>query len=592
MKGKGKWVLKKRLSPDVFENLLCLRNLNSPLEIENFLAPPQPSFFMTEHRLAGLENDSLNKASRLIKESIADGRTIIIHGDYDVDGICATAILWKTIYQGLGYKKCLPFIPNRFDHGYGLSRESVDTILSSQLTAATAGSRSGGTTHPDVKSGSRPKHRDNSQLLVTVDCGITAATAVEYAKGKGFEILVVDHHSQPERIPDCQILWSDKLCAAGLAYFLSEHLLPQGHFGGPDLVALATIADLQPLTGPNRSLVKYGLAALNQTQNLGLRTLIKAAGIENRKLGTFEVGWVLAPRLNASGRLENGLQSLRLLCTNDPAQALLIASDLNKSNAERQEMTKQALELAGRLIGEFNNLREKVKVAIHENFHEGIIGLVAGRLVQEYAVPAVVVSKGPKFSKASARSVTGFNIVEFLRSLGDHFEDIGGHAGAAGFTILTEKIDEFLLALKARQESLQFPDRISEIDAEIRFEDLNLELFNQVEKLAPFGLGNPEPIFILKNVKVVESRTVGSQNQHLKLKISGTQNSLRPETLRTRAKLKTQNWNIDCIGFNLSEKKDFCDPGALVDLVFYLSSDSFTGSDRLVLKIKDLCESS
>ena len=152
MKGKGKWVLKKRLSPDAFENLLCLRNLNSPLEIENFLAPPQPSFFMTEHRLAGLENDSLNKASRLIKESIADGRTIIIHGDYDVDGICATAILWKTIYQGLGYKKCLPFIPNRFDHGYGLSRESVDTILSSQLIAATAGYRSGGTTHPHVQS--------------------------------------------------------------------------------------------------------------------------------------------------------------------------------------------------------------------------------------------------------------------------------------------------------------------------------------------------------------------------------------------------------------------------------------------------------
>lgn len=560
------WQISPSVSTDILEQILFLRGCQTSEEKEKFLKPPDPKTFLSNLGEIGLTKEVLEQSLGLIQKAIEEKKTIIIHGDYDVDGICATAILWRTIYQDLGYKNCLPFIPNRFEHGYGLSKESIDSINNlsdlgnlSQL---------------------RP-------LLITVDCGITAYDSVSYAKEKGLEVLIVDHHAKPEKLPGCQILWTDKLCATGLAWTLSQRLLQGDPLKNLDLVALATIADLQPLIGPNRSLVKFGLEVLNKTENVGLKCLVKSAGIEGKKIGTFEVGWLLAPRLNAAGRLEDALASLRLLCTNDENQAAEIAQKLNQVNAERQDLTKQMMELAldelkvsakagstsGGESGEW-----KVKVVAHEEFHEGIIGLVAGKLVQEFAAPAVVISKGPEFSKASARSVSGFNIVEFLRSLGDHFENVGGHAGAAGFTIKTDKIDSFLSAVNEKQPTIILPEPVLKIDAEIKFEDLNFDFLEKIFQLEPFGLGNPEPVFLLKNARVVEARTVGAQGQHLKMKIQ-------------KSNIKNQKLNInsliDCIGFDFGDRLSEVPVGQQIDLVFYLTEDKFNGHHKISLKIKD-----
>lgn len=575
MEKSKKWVLKEQHSEDLVLQILSGRGCKTEEERNLFLDPPSPQDFVRDPVLAGFEQSAFDSAITTLADVLSAKRAIFVHGDYDVDGICATAILWKTIYQDLGYKNCLPFIPNRFDHGYGLSKESIDSI--SNLS--------------DLSDLSHLK-----PLLITVDCGITSFKEVEYAKEKGFEVLVLDHHVKPEKLPECKILWTEKLCAAAIAWVFSEKLrnkeIKEQGDKNPlllnysithsvrhlDLAALATIADIQPLTGPNRSLVKYGLEELSHTQNVGLKQLIKASGIEGKKIGTFEVGWILSPRLNASGRLEEALSSLRLLCTSSVEQAAKIAGDLNRVNAERQELTKEMVDSAKLAVGENS---QSVNVVVNEQFHEGIIGLIAGKLASHFGRPAVVIKKGEEFSKASARSVIGFNIVEFLRSLGDHFENVGGHAGAAGFTIRTEKIDEFLVSVSQKTADLVLPPPVLEVDTRLEFNDLSLETLKTVKTLEPFGLGNPEPVFLLEKATIVSTKTVGSQNQHLKLKIA-----VPNEQSTINNELSTNT--IDCIGFDMGSRLSDLVYGDLVNLIFSLSEDTFSGYPKLVLRLKDL----
>jgi single-stranded-DNA-specific exonuclease len=559
MEKAKKWKLRERQSGDLFYQLLSLRGCKTEDEKKLFLNPSSPSTFVNNPTLAGFESVDYANAVGLVTKTISSNRSIFIHGDYDVDGICAAAIIWKAIYHDLAYKSCLPFIPSRFDHGYGLSRNSVDSVVELRESASSS--------NGDL---------EKPALLINVDCGITSLEEVEYAKARGFEVLILDHHVKPERLPVCNILWTEKLCAAGIAWVFSQGFKNANGVSSEievkdlELAALATIADIQPLTGVNRSLVKYGLQELNQTKNVGLRELIKVSGIEGRKIGTYEVGWVLAPRLNASGRLEEAVSSLRLLCTGSSSQAAEIALALNRANFERQELTKDMMELAKTEIGEAG---QKINVAVHEEFHEGIIGLVAGKLVGHFGTPAVVIHKGGEFSKASARSVIGFNIVEFLRSLGDHFENVGGHAGAAGFTIRTEKIGSFLEAVRSHTDIVNLPEQVITVDAEVKFGDLTLETSGLINQLEPFGIGNPEPVFLLKGVTVVNSQNVGAQNQHLKLKISKDQTQL------TNA--------IDCIGFGLGDRLRDVSPTNPIDLIFSFSEDSYSGYTKLVLKLKD-----
>lgn len=534
------------------ERLLKNRGIGGA-ETEGFIKPPFPDLGFANASL-GWKGSELTGALDLIRRAIADNRPIIIHGDYDVDGIVATAILWRTIYQDLGYRNCRPFMPNRFEHGYGLSRSSIDSIIS--------GSKRG-----PLLRGPLMEVGGEGGLLITVDCGITAKEAVDYAKSQGFDVLIIDHHSQPSNLPDCRIFWSALSCAGTLSWIVSQSL--DGTAAKYlDLAALATVADLQPLLKFNRSLVKFGLEKMADSENLGLRSLIKTAGLNGKAIGTFEVGWILSPRINAAGRLESAWEALRLLCTKNQTQALKIAEKLNGLNQERQTLTQSSLEKALEIVGRAPGA--KISLVVHEELHEGIIGLIAGKLVSRSGLPAVVISKGVEFSKASARSAEGFNIVEFLRSLGDHFEDIGGHAGAAGFTIRTEKIDQFRQAVESRQGEITLPDPVLRIDTELSLSDLDSGFLSIISQMEPFGLGNSEPLFLLKSVTVGNVGTVGSGGSHLKLVL----------------KDGGSTWPAIFFGGGASASSLFA--GDRLDLVFAVGEDRWNGSGKVLLKVKDL----
>lgn len=531
----------------------CLNDEAGKVFFSTFESPEQI------RQLAKIGVGDLERSVKLIQEAIAQGGKIIIHGDYDVDGVVGAAILWEKIYFDLGYKNVTPFIPDRFSDGYGLTEKSLARLAAS-LSA-----------------------EEKSFLLITVDCGITAIEAVEQAKAKGFQVLVIDHHTQGANLPAADsILWSDKLCAGGLAWLVSCQMpdarcqldkaeLATGYWqlttSQLDLVALATIADLQPLTGANRLLVKAGLPAILRAGRVGLQALIKEAGLRPEKeIGTYEVGWILAPRLNAAGRLEDAMAALRLLVTKDPAQATELAKKLSQTNTERQRLTLNMSEHARSQV----MVEKKILVVSHEEYHEGVIGLVAGRLAQDFYRPAIVISRGEIYSKGSARSVNGFNIIEAIRTTEDLLVDAGGHPMAAGFTIETIKIAEFQQRLENYAEN-QLPQELLQaeikIDTELGLWEITPELFQKMAAFAPFGIGNPQPTFLTRGAMISDLRTVGGNNQHLKLRL---------------------NDSFTAVGFGLGEWAAKLKLGEKIDVVYTIEENKWNGKTSLELKLKDL----
>jgi len=498
--------------------------------------------------LAPTFKDNLTTAVEAVKKSITAGLPIIIHGDYDVDGISATAILWETIYNGLNYQNCLPFIPNRFDHGYGLSNESVEECqkLATKLTS------------------------ENRGLLIAVDCGITANDAVNHAKELGFDVLIIDHHQKPEILPEAEILWTDQLCSGGIVYFLSQQLAP--NFQGIDLAALATIADLQPLTGQNRLLVKQGLVKLSKPARIGLIALKEAAGLAGKPIGVYEVGYMLAPRLNAAGRLEDGLVSLRLLCTKDKDLASKLSTELTKINTERQQKTLEMFEHAESFISE-ESLKEPLIIVDDPSYHEGIIGLIAGKLSQKYCRPSIAISRGQDYSKGSARSLGSFDVVTALRSQNDLLENVGGHPLAAGFTVKTSSLATFKTALQEYAKKVfvwEEACRITKVDCELPLAMVNHESFTAVQELSPFGIGNPEPVFLSKDLEVTGFRTMGAGDKHLGLS------------------LLKDGRSIKAVVFGQGELAKKLNVGNKIDVAYSLSKNDWNGNSTIEMRIRDL----
>jgi len=565
------------------------------------LNPPHPSRIPLAE--FGVSKDSLDRAVLVVKEAIERGAPIIIYGDYDVDGITATAILWETIYCDLGYKKCRPFIPNRFEHGYGLSKAAVDEIRHSEFISESDGSRQTLKQVQGADGQVQSLHRtgfgdDEHPLLITVDCGITAHEAIEYARSLGMEVLVTDHHQKGgtngsgkesdsrwrQETDSFSILWTDKICGAGIAYLLASRLAEQqGSWAGGklELAGLATIADIEPLVGPNRSFVKYGLEQLNKTSRVGLQELIKSAGEDGQTLGVYEAGWVISPRLNAAGRLGSAIDALRLLCTKDRVQARKLALKLDRINRERQDKTEEMAQSALHTVR--NAIRmAKVVVVSHESYHEGIIGLLAGKLVREFYRPVVAISKGSEFSKGSARSITGFNIVEALRDTSNLLEDLGGHPMAAGFTIRTERIAKFekrLLELGERSIDDKLLRPVLKVDLEIPLSLVSWDLWKAVSQFEPFGCANPRPLFLSRAVGVVDAVAVGKDGKHLKLKLQDISGKPPSNSLGSV---------FSAIGFGLGEWAGRIGLGDTIDVVYNISENNWNGRRSLELNIKDL----
>jgi single-stranded-DNA-specific exonuclease len=479
----------------------------------------------------------LKKALTLINKSIKEDRPIIIYGDYDVDGICATAILWQALYPI--YKKTLPFIPDRFKHGYGLNEKGLKQALK--------------------------LFENQKPLIITVDNGITAAKIIKKYKQKGIDFIITDHHQIPKDKPSASaLIHSDLVCGAAVSAILSQSVHSSEHVTEfSDLIALATVCDQIPLLGINRNLVIEGLKKINKKTNTGLKSLIESSGIDG-SLTVYHLGFILGPRLNAAGRLKDPLIALRLLCTSNTNQASELSKQLSDLNTNRQKLTTDSIDIALKEISKLKTIPSIISIH-HFSFHEGIIGLIAGKLTNKFNRPSIALSSQGEYLKASARSTEGFNIISFLRKKQDLFEELGGHPAAAGFVIKKEnlaKLQKFLKTAKIKIDS----DPALDIDLLLN-ENQNLrELNKAISFLAPFGQGWEEPVLALQNIEVISYRYVGKDQNHLQLK------------------LKYQNQPISAISFGHQRGFDCKN----VDVAFYLNENIYKGNTNLQLMIKDI----
>lgn len=533
----------------IVEAVLKDRGISTVKEREEFLNPTNPVTLTAAD--VGIDEEKLSAAIIRIMRAVKEKESIVVYADYDADGITAGAILWETLWK-LG-ARVMPYIPHRVDEGYGLSEKGIDAV----------------------------RLQYDPALIITVDHGITAKEQVEYAKKLGIEVIITDHHVKPDKLPKCIIVHTTKLSGSGVSWFLAKELNRINKTENRELIALpaiGTIADLLPLTGINRAIVKFGLSAMRKTNRIGLEALIRESGMEKSALDTYAVSHILAPRLNAMGRLEHALDALRLLCTNDGSKATLLAQKLGLTNKERQKLTEETVTHARDLFtvsvsGDVS--KKKLILLAHPSYNPGIIGLVAGRLVEEYYRPAIVLSIGDGFAKASARSIAGFNIVEAIRTCADLLVDVGGHPMAAGFTIAIENIDSLRKKLEALAEKELDDDkltRVLKIDAEIPLGAIHQTLWKELQQLAPFGFGNYEPVFATRGVQVSDVRIIGATKKHLKLKV-------REPFSRDV---------VDAVAFNMAGEYGKLQSDALVDIAFTIDMNEWNGKRSLQLKVKDI----
>ncbi len=543
------------------EELLVRRAVTTKSERNEFLSPINPMEFTAKD--VGVNQDQLNKSLTRILEAIEKKQSIVVYADYDADGVTAGAILWETLWS-MG-ARAMPYIPHRVDEGYGLSLKGIDNV----------------------------REQFDPALIITVDQGVTAHEKVAYAKSLGIEVIVTDHHVLPQTLPDCLMVHTTMLSGSGVSWFLAKEILQtktplrprQGrNFAGQEehedrlaLAAIGTVADLLPLTGVNRSIVKYGLEAMRKTKRVGLVALLKESGIIKDSITPYNISHGLAPRLNAVGRLEHAIDALRLLCTKNEEKAAMLSEKLGFTNKERQKITEDTVIHAKGLVVEDD---AKLLFVGDASYNQGIIGLVAGKLVEQYYKPSIVVSIGEEFTKASARSIVGFNIVEAIRECQDLLIDVGGHPMAAGFTVETKNIDALklkLLEIAKRDISEEMLLRKLRVDAEIPLSVVTLDLYNAIQQLSPFGQGNYEPVFATKQVKVTEARLVGATGKHLKLRIS-SQTSLT----------SSNSLILDCIAFGMGDLYGKLNEKPLVDIAYGIDLNVWNGTKKLQLVVKDI----
>jgi single-stranded-DNA-specific exonuclease len=441
--------------------------------------------------------------SRILAAKEKDER-IIVYGDYDADGITATVLLLDSLRKlgiDTGY-----YIPDRLTEGYGLHTRSLEKLK---------------------KSG--------ADLIITVDCGIRSVDEIKMANAAGLDIIVTDHHAPGPELPSAFAIINPKqegdsypfkqFAGVGLAYKLSEALSrAEGSAKERDSlewVAIGTVADLAPMLGENRYLVAQGIERMNRTENIGIRALMEIASIEDSRIGTETIGYVLGPRINAAGRLTHAKSAVELLMNDDRDHALQLATELNRINRLRQKMTGEIVKKARMQVLEGDDDSELI-IAWHPEFHEGVVGLAAARLSEEFYRPAIVATYGDEYTRGSARSIPGFNITDALDQCADLLKQYGGHSSAAGFTIPSSDLDLLWDRLrKIATEKLKDVDHqpTLEIDAEVSFNDLDEALLAFIDRLQPCGMENPVPMLGAKGVQVLSSRGVGVNRNHLKLMV-------------------------------------------------------------------------
>ena len=551
------WIIAPKPPPEILHNyegipplvarLLFNRGLLTPNEIQNFLSPD--GSLGNPFAMKGVP-ETVDR----IEHAIRGGEKIAVYGDFDADGVTATALLTETL-EALG-ADVTPHIPHRIEEGYGLNAESL-----------------------------RGLRERGMKLVVTVDCGIRSWDEVEAGNSMGLDMIVTDHHSVGDRLPNALAVVNPKqegdaypfkeFSGAGVAFKLAQALASRNHSSVPEddlleLAALGTVADLVPLTGENRALVKRGLRRLGKSERPGLRALI-AHATRTVRADAGSVGFFYGPRLNAAGRIDHARHALELLTTRDEKRASELAAQLESTNRERQKMTEELVQRAREMVLPFAD-RDPILIVESGDFPEGIIGLIAGKLQEEFYKPAIAIHLGVDAHRGSARSIQEFNIVRALDECRDLLIRHGGHSAAAGFGVSPEKLS----ALKERLFTIAFRELgdvqllpTLHIDADVSLSEMNFNSLREIEMLAPFGYGNRAPLFVAHNVIVKHYKIVG--NNHLKLILSDGRIT----------------W--DGIAFRRADRASDLRPlPRRVDLVFALSANEWQGEKRLQFDIKDL----
>ena len=482
--------------PEALAAILVQRGLASPDSAKAFLRPDLERL-SDPHRLADMP-----AAVELLVRAVREQRPILVHGDYDVDGQCASAMLTR-ILRSAG-ATVYPFVPHRIRDGYDFG-----------------------------PAGLAEAQRVGAKVIVTCDCGITAVSAVAAARAAGIDVIVTDHHLPGAELPPANAVLDPRrpdctseeknLCGTGVAFKLAQALVqllglsPNLPLHFLDYVALATIADVVPLTGENRILVRYGLKKLADSRWVGLRALIETAGLAGKPLRGAHVGFILAPRLNAVGRIGDANDGLRLLLTENPQEAAALARELETINARRQEMDQLILDEAIEIVEQTLQPTDAAIVLGADTWHPGVIGIVASRLVERYGRPTFLIGwdEAGEFGRGSGRSISGFDLHGALHQVGGHLEKYGGHTMAAGFTIRRDKFDDFRVAFLGVAGDLLTPDDLApsqRVDIELPLASVSEELERLIRHLEPCGAGNPAPVFGVRNARAVGARRVGTNH--------------------------------------------------------------------------------
>ncbi|MCI0475342.1 MAG: single-stranded-DNA-specific exonuclease RecJ, partial [Anaerolineales bacterium] len=524
--------------------------------------PEQADLFLMPDALIGnpFQMRGVNEAIDRLRRAIRAREAIAVYGDFDADGVTATALLVQVL-QSLG-AQAKPYIPHRIDEGYGLNLEALQQLKD-----------------------------EGVRVVITVDCGVRSLDEVAFGTRIGLDMIITDHHAPTDELPNAFAVIDPKqplcqyptkeLSGVGVAFKLAQALLrvnervpiqknqiPVIEDALLDLVALGTVADLVPLTNENRALVKRGIARLRQSERPGIQALIRHAALKPETLDTGNIGFTLAPRLNAAGRLEHALRAYELLTTNYPDEAEKLAQELEGTNRNRQNLTSELTLKARDAVASFADT-EALLFVVDPSFLEGIVGLIASRLTEEFYRPSVAVHRGETESRGSARSISEFNIVGALDECRDLLVRHGGHAMAAGFTVRNENLPALetrLRAIAARELSLAELAPTLAVDVEASLSEMNWALQKSLEQLAPFGYGNREPIFVSRNIVVRDARIVGSE--HLKLMLSDGQ------TVWDAIAFRQGSWSG-----NLPQR---------IDVAYQLDARTWNGETRLQLNVKDI----
>ncbi len=538
--------------------LLVLRGIKSLEEAEKFLNPS-----MSDLHDPFLMQD-MDKAVNRLNKAMGAKEKILIYGDYDVDGTTSVALVYR--YLQNYYSNVEYYIPTRYEEGYGISNKSIDYAASIGVS-----------------------------LIIVLDCGIKAVEEVKYAKSKGIDFIICDHHVPDEILPDAAAILNPKLegntypfkhlsgCGVGFkfmqAFAISNGLTNMFELDSLlDLVAVSIAADIVPIIGENRVLAYYGLKRINSNPNMGLRSIIKICGLANKEITISDVIFKIGPRINASGRMQSGIEAVELLVSKDAADAYRRAKNIDQYNRDRKELDKRITEEANGILekrGE-NTSSKKSIVIYNKGWHKGIIGIVASRLTELYYKPAVVLTLANGLATGSSRSVRGFDIYRAIDSTRDLLENFGGHTYAVGLSLKEENIPEFTRRFEEYVAENITPDQLTQtisIDCEITFNDINADLLYYLRQLNPFGPGNQKPIFSSRNVlDYGTSKLVGRNLEHIKLELIDN----------------SSNRVMNGIAFNQADKFKYIKAGVPFEICYTIEENRHKGGSSIQLFVKEI----